>query len=336
MQTLFKTKPILSFISLTFGITFTFWFLPVIVPLSKDIVFAMILIGSCGPLIAGYLITVINSGERIKIDSKPIFFTVFTVVALVLLLRIYFVNNGVSDINGKIPPLNEVSILGYILFGIVLFILGINFSNASNLKLKENYLKSSLFETQKAKWYIIGIFLLIVLSLCSYFLGHLSGMETTDFVVKAEPIWLLEFFSTFFFFGGNEEFGWRGFLQKELQKKYNPLVGSLIIAFLWSLWHLPLYYNGFYSTGGFIDSLSRFIFTIPLAIIFTWLYNKSSYSVLAVILLHAMVNNLSKAFGSSEIIFTIVALLFIVFCIINDKMWKKKDYHHIYENNETE
>jgi membrane protease YdiL (CAAX protease family) len=336
LETLFKSKPILSFILLTFGVTFTFWFLPVIVSLSKDIGFAMILIGSCGPLIAGYLITAINSEEKIKIDSKPIFFTVFIAVAFVLFLRMYFVNNGVSDVNGRIPTLNEVSILGYILFGIVLFILGVNFSNATNFKLKENYLKSALFEKGKAKWYIIGIFLPIVLSLCSYFIGHLFEMEITDFVVKPEPIWLVGFFSTVFFFGGNEEFGWRGFLQKELQKKYNPLIGALIIAFLWSLWHLPLYYNGFYSTGGFRDSLSRYIFTIPLAIIFTWLYNKSSYSVLAVILLHAMVNNLGKAFGSSEIIFTIVILVFTVFCVINDKMWKKKEYDHIYENNKTD
>ncbi|WP_165764760.1 type II CAAX endopeptidase family protein [Winogradskyella aurantia] len=302
----------------------------------KDIGFAMILIGLCGPLIAGYLITIINSVEKIKIDSKPIFFTVFIVTALVLFLRLYFVNNGWHDINGNVPDLNEVSILGYICFGIVLFILAINFSNATNLKLKENYIKSSLFEKGKVKWYIIGVFLLILLCLGSYFMGDVLGMETTDFVVKPEPILLVGFFSSFFFLGGNEEFGWRGFLQKELQKKYNPLIGTLAISFLWSLWHLPLHYNGFYSTGGFVDLLPRFAWTIPLTIIFTWLYNKSSYSVLAVMLLHATVNNISRAFGYSEIILTVLAFLFTVFCIINDKMWQKKNYNHIYENNITD
>jgi membrane protease YdiL (CAAX protease family) len=336
MQALLKTKPILSFIALTFGITFAFWFLPVIVSLPKDIGFAMILFGACGPLIAGYLITIINSGEKIKIDSKPIFFTVFIVVALVLFLRLYFVNNGWHDVNGNVPALYEVSILGYIFFGIVLFILGINFSNATNLKLKENYLKSSLIEKGKANWYIIGVFLLIALCLGSYFIGYVLGMETTDFVVKPEPILLVGFFSSFFFLGGNEEFGWRGFLQKELQKKYNPLIGSLIISFLWSLWHLPLHYNGFYSTGGFVDVLPRFVWTIPLTIIFTWLYNKSSYSLLAVILLHATVNNVSRAFGYSEIILAVLVFLFTVFCIFNDKMWQKKNYNHIYENNITD
>lgn len=84
MKQLFKSKPVLSFILLTFGITFTFWFLPVIVSLPKDIGFAAILIGGCGPLISGYLITLINSGEKVKINSKPIFTTVFIIAALVL------------------------------------------------------------------------------------------------------------------------------------------------------------------------------------------------------------------------------------------------------------
>jgi hypothetical protein len=54
--------------------------------------------------------------KKIKIDSKPIFFTVFILATAILFLRLYFVNDGLSDGNGKIPTLNEVSVLGYILF----------------------------------------------------------------------------------------------------------------------------------------------------------------------------------------------------------------------------
>lgn len=333
MKELFKFKPILSFALLTFAITFAFWFLPVIISIPKDIGFAIFLVGGCGPLIAGYVITVINSDEKFKIKSKPIFLAVFIGAAIVLYFRISLIGNGLSDINGKIPTLNEISILGYIAFVIPLFILGINASNATNKKLKENYLTTFIYEISKLKWYLIGILLLIILSLLSYFIGSLVGIDVTDFIIKFELIWFIGFFSTLFFFGGNEEFGWRGFLQKETQKKYNPLVTVFIISFLWSLWHLPLHYNGFYSTGGVMDLLPRFIWTIPITIIFTWLYNKSSYSILAVILLHAMVNNFSKAFGSSEIIFTVIGLLFAIYCIIEDKMWKKKSYHLIYKKN---
>lgn len=329
-------KPILAFIVLTFVITFSFWFLPVMLTIPKDLGFASFLVGCCGPLIAGYVITVINSEGRFQIKSKLIFFAVFIGAAIVLFLRIYFVDKGMSDVNGKVPTLNEISVLGYLMFVIPLFVLGVNASNATNKKLKENYLATLLYSNNKLKWYLIGIFLFITLSLLSYFIGSLASVHVTDFVIKPDVIWFIGFFSHIFLWGGNEEFGWRGFLQKEMQKKYNPLIIAVIIIFLWRLWHLPLHYNGIYSTGGLIDLLPGFIWTIPLSFIFTWLYNKSSYSILSVILLHAMLNNVAEAFGSSRTIYIIVVWLFAIFCIINDKMWEKKSYHLTYKKNENE
>jgi len=339
LKKLFKFKPIISFILLTFIITFFFWFLPVMIAIPKDIGFASILIGSCGPLIAAYIITVINSDEKFTIKSKPIFLAIFIAASILLFLRISFAGKGISDlngeVNGKIPTLNEISVFGYLALLIPLFILSINASNAKNKNLKENYLTSFVYNNSKLKWYLIGIFLFILLSLLSYFIGSFGGVNVTDFIVKPKLIWFIGFFSTILLYGGNEEFGWRGFLQKELQKKYNPLIASVIIIFLWRFWHLPLHYNGYHSTGGFMDVLPGFIWTIPLTFIATWLYNKSSYSILAVILLHAMFNNVDKAFGSSKMVFIVVVWLFAIFCIINDKMWKKKFYHLIYDKNEN-
>lgn len=331
MKTLFHTNPILSFILITFLITFSFWFLPVLVPLSKDVALGTMLIGGCGPLLAGYIITVVNSRAKFIIGSKPIFILIFIGASIVLVLRLYLINDGLSDANGYLPTLSEISPIGYFLFAVAFFILGLNASNATNNKLKENYLKSFLFEKSKLKWYLIGLILFPLMALMSYYIGKIFGVETTGSPVNLPVIWLVGFFSTFFFFGGNEEFGWRGFLQKEIQKKYNPLITVLIISFLWSLWHLPLHYNGFYSTGGFIDLLPRFIFTIPLTVVITWLYNKSSYSILTVVLFHAMLNNYTKAIGSNEMIFAILLILFSIYCIIDDKMWKKEPYHFVYK-----
>lgn len=332
MKTLLQSNPILSFIFLTFLITFTLWFLPLIITIPKDIQFVSVILGGCGPLVAGYLLMLNKSKEKVRIHSTKIFLIVFVLVTAVMLIRLYFADNGMTNINDKIPSLSEFSILGFILMLVPLFVIGLNYSNATNNKLEENYLRTALFEKGKTKWYIIAVLSLVLIGLSSYFVGNLFGLQTTDFIVTTDPLWVVGFFSTFFFFGGNEEFGWRGFLQKELQKKYNPLLSSLVISFLWSLWHLPLYYNGFYTTGGFVDIIPRFIFTIPLTFIFTWMYNKSSYSLMAVILLHAMYNNVGRGFGSEELVATILGFSFAIFCVIDGKMWKKRDFKSIYEN----
>ncbi|MGB5693172.1 MAG: CPBP family intramembrane glutamic endopeptidase [Flavobacteriaceae bacterium] len=331
MKALFKSQPSLSFVLVTFLITFLFWFLPVWTELPKDIGLALMLMGGCGPLVAGYLITVVNSGSSIKVSSWPLFLIIFMSAFIVLVLRLYLIDHGMNDVNGKMPALGDVGPVAYILFGITFVILGLNVSNALNTELKENYIKSFLMSRSKIKWYIIAIVLLPVMSLVSYFLGKAMGMETTDYVINADANWLVGLFSTFFFFGGNEEFGWRGFLQKEMQKKYAPILVVLVISILWSFWHLPLHYNGFYSTGGFMDLLPRFIFTIPITIVFSWLYNKSAYSVLALVILHSMLNNNGKLFGASNQVFLILVIALCIYCIIDDKMWKKKAYHQIYE-----
>jgi len=331
MEKLFKSKPIFSFILITFLFTFIIWFIPVVISVPKDIKYALVLLGTCGPLIAGYVITVINSKARFRIHSKPIFLSIFILVSAILMLQFYF-DSSSSKIR---PTLSEVSYLGYILFAIVFFIISMNWSNATNIDLKENYLNEVLFKKEKVKWYIIGFALFTVISLFSYFSGTLLGLETSDYIFKAEPFWIIGFLATLFLTGGNEEFGWRGFLQKELQKKYNPLITSCIIAFFWSLWHLPLYYNGIYSTGGIIDILPRFLLTLPLTFIYTWLYNKSSYALLAVILLHATRNNINIIIGYSAVLGQVMIFLFSFYCIFKDKMWKKRKFDHIYAIEKT-
>jgi hypothetical protein len=126
--------------------------------------------------------------------------------------------------------------------------------------------------------------------------------------------------------GGYEEFGWRGLMQKELQKKFSPLVTFLIVAFFWNAWHLPMHYNGYYSEGGVMDLLPALVFTIPLTIIIGWLYNVSRYSLIAVILLHTSNNTFQDVFGSSFFLFFVLMVLFSIFLVIKHKMWKKQDF----------
>jgi membrane protease YdiL (CAAX protease family) len=85
-----------------------------------------------------------------------------------------------------------------------------------------------------------------------------------------------------------EEPGWRGFALPRLQADRSPLVATLILAVLVTIWHVPL----FFLEGGlqpFQPSivlggvLGPFGFTF----VATWLFNHTGGSVLMTLVMHA-------------------------------------------------
>jgi membrane protease YdiL (CAAX protease family) len=91
------------------------------------------------------------------------------------------------------------------------------------------------------------------------------------------------------FVGIGEEVGWRGYALPALQARYGALLASVVLGTMWALWHLPLFFNPdmFYSNMPFVVQLAL---QVPLAILFTWVFNSTGGSVLMAILLHAMIN----------------------------------------------
>jgi len=81
-----------------------------------------------------------------------------------------------------------------------------------------------------------------------------------------------------------EEIGWRGHLLPLLQARLSALNASLVIAVIWGVWHLPLLIGN--GVEGPVIAL-RLVSTIGGAVMFTWLFNNTGGSVLAVTLLHA-------------------------------------------------
>lgn len=86
-----------------------------------------------------------------------------------------------------------------------------------------------------------------------------------------------------------EEVGWRGYALPALQARYGALVSSMILGVMWAPWHLPVFFNPdtHYSDLPFVIQLA---FQIPIAILFTWVFNSTGGSVLMTILLHAVLN----------------------------------------------
>jgi membrane protease YdiL (CAAX protease family) len=86
-----------------------------------------------------------------------------------------------------------------------------------------------------------------------------------------------------------EEVGWRGYALPALQARHGALLSSVVLGTMWALWHLPLFFNPdmFYSNMPFVVQLA---IQVPMAILFTWVFNSTGGSVLLAILLHSMIN----------------------------------------------
>jgi membrane protease YdiL (CAAX protease family) len=128
-----------------------------------------------------------------------------------------------------------------------------------------------------ARWYLYALGLPVVIWTMINIELALLGEEID---VSLLPGRLLTALGTFFLVmtvgGGLEEPGWRGFALGRLQQRLTPVKATLLLGFVWGLWHLPLY--------GYLAP----VLITTLAFFYTYLYNKTG-SVLLVILLHAAI-----------------------------------------------
>jgi membrane protease YdiL (CAAX protease family) len=86
-----------------------------------------------------------------------------------------------------------------------------------------------------------------------------------------------------------EEYGWRGYALDRMQKYTNPLIASLVLGLMWSLWHLPLHFIPG-TTQAVIPVWEFTCQMVLLSILYTWLHNHTGGSVLVAAAFHASSN----------------------------------------------
>ena len=140
----------------------------------------------------------------------------------------------------------------------------------------------------ESKWYTITFFapvliclIAVAITLCFMPRSQISVLTLDQLREVPE-----RFLFILLFIGLGEEPGWRGFALPQLQRKYSPLIASLILAPVWTLWHLPLIGNEFPGPIVAPFALSVFGGTFML----TWLFNGTKGSVLLPMLFHATIN----------------------------------------------
>jgi len=91
--------------------------------------------------------------------------------------------------------------------------------------------------------------------------------------------------------GGQEEFGWRGFAQPELQERYGAFRAAIVVGVFWGLWHLPQFLpGGFRADWGPLMIGSYFVGIIGFSVLLAWVFNGSGGSAWLAMVMHGADN----------------------------------------------
>ena len=133
---------------------------------------------------------------------------------------------------------------------------------------------------------------------------------------------LIFFLYNLFFVGTLEEPGWRGFLLDRIQQKFSPLTASLLVWFPWAVWHAPLdYYRPVrFTLVSYL--LLRVVFLIPITIILTWFYNRSSRSIQSTAIFHACMNTFPFVAPCFQPAWGLI-FAFAIYAVVSSRMWSR-------------
>jgi membrane protease YdiL (CAAX protease family) len=138
------------------------------------------------------------------------------------------------------------------------------------------------------RWYLfalIGLPTIMVLSVI--FLP--GALESFRGLAALAPVPSVVLFVYIFFLGGplGEEPGWRGFALPHLQRRYGPLVGSLILGPIWAFWHLPIFWVPAWNYPPTILNVVMFVIAaIAFTIAMAWVFNNTKGSLFIAVLVH--------------------------------------------------
>ena len=193
----------------------------------------------------------------------------------------------------KVPAISFVSNVRGPLWAILLFFMGGFVPSAVAIILTriregtdglKSLLKRCLQFRLGLRWYL-AIVIVVLLGSAGQLLIH--SLLGNSFNFSLYLIQLPSFIPLIIIGPISEELGWRGYLLKKLQFKWNALLSSVFIGIVWALWHLPLFFViGTSQHELHLPFIGFLIGTIAVSIIFTWINNNTNNSIWAAILLH--------------------------------------------------
>jgi membrane protease YdiL (CAAX protease family) len=145
--------------------------------------------------------------------------------------------------------------------------------------------------------FIISVFpLIFALIIGAEMLMGGSLPEATNLKAFIAQPWIIPLALVMSFLSGpwSEEFGWRGYALDPLLRRFGVLRGSLVLGFIWGIWHLPLFWmpQTWHGRMGFrFEGFWTFmLYSIGLAMMMTWVYLRTNRSILSGFMMHLTSN----------------------------------------------
>ncbi len=309
-------NPAISYIFFAFLITWTFWFsAQSLAVFGPNFIGFGIQIGSFGPAFAAIMVSAIIDPKPSNISVKKRRLTF--AVALVIMFLVQLLATSVVG-----REISFQTVLLAVFYGAIAayVISSVYHSRVGVTNLLAGLKRTSL----RNAWLWVALLLPFVWQFIGAGVDLGLGGKELFTLTPGVLFSLVGYFPYVVFFGGglNEEPGWRGYAVPRLQRTLSPLVAGLIIGVVWSIWHLPLHATNVIE-GGLSSFPFRFVYNVPLGVLFSWFYNKSDANLLACVLLHASYNSAGSLFGNNSALVSIALMIvFTVAVAVHDKMWK--------------
>ena len=287
-------------------------------------------IATCGPALAGILVTTIGNREP-RSGSKKTRWIAFLVAQLVSTAIFSAVDFYINNV-----PLS----VGYVVF-VFLFVTPPVAYVISGAFSRVPAVRSSLVKLVNPRgaigWSLIALVIFPALAFLSIVISGLFGREVTfriGFPPSSTPLLgmiVVRFLYQLFFYNATgEEAGWTGFARPRLQERVSPLITALIVTLFWAPWHAFLWYaqgDNVFNLNFWIDT---YIDLIPNSIVYGWLYNRSKGSILVVGIAHAARNTVAKFLpGLDWHLLSMTTYAAALLMVLVDRMWKKLPTEHL-------
>jgi uncharacterized protein len=325
MTALFRKHGLPLYFCAAFLVSWTFWFLEPWVRGGNGLAADwFIKFGAYGPVLAAMLVSALADPGRVRAPLGPRLFAGGLGLAMAISINwptaTWLWSTQATPLDWLLLAIGTL-LPGWVLFNAHCGVRGVQELLCSLTRWRVHPL-----------WFLAAVFLMPMISLAGLPLtSWLTGQTLDDLFRGIRASETLKHVAITFvgtaLYGGplGEEGGWRGFALPRLQARFDPLLASVILAAFWGLWHLPLHLTGYYHAI-YGPALQGFLFqtfsTVPLALIFTWLYNRSKGSLLVMVLLHTAVNVNSSIFAPGMGLY-IVTTLTVAGMIVCDRMYRR-------------